>query len=196
MGAMPLQVSSDDRTPIERLGRKALEKIADFHSIQYPVGLPKYVWDKGIISGGLLMLIKSHNIDVTQSGVDWEGFQQVDESNRPSHVESYPVKELHQTARDQTDSNSELLRRLDVLKDKDDEILDLKAQNEKLRTELDTRLSALEDTQNEKSAPDSFPIEKLLPWQLRHMAKDRGIETKGRSDDEIRRDLTNGKDTP
>jgi len=192
MGAMPLQVSNDDRTPIERLGRKALEKIADFHGIQYPVGLPKYVWDNGTISGGLLMLIKSHNIDVTQSGVEWEGFQQVDENNHPSHIESYPVKELHQTARDQTDSNAELLRRLDVLKDKDDEILDLKAQNEKLRSELDTRLSALES----KSEPDSFPIEKLLPWQLRHMAKDRGIATEGRSDAEIRRDLTNGKDTP
>ena len=193
MGFAPLQVSNDDRIPNERLGRKALERVADLNGIEYPVGLPKKIWRGTEVVGGLVMLLQSHGVDVTRpdSGVEWEEFPQKGEDGNFSHNENYPRKALHQTARDQTDSNAELLRRLDTIKDKDDEILDLRSENERLRSEMDARLAALET----KTEPQGFPIEKLLPWQIRQMAKSQGIETKGRSDEDIRRDLTNSQDT-
>lgn len=184
-------VSEDSRQPIERMGRKALENIAIRAGLPNAAGMPKNIWTNGKITGGLLMLIQASGIDVTRadSGVGWHQVRQEDEKGG-SHIETYPDVPAHQTARNGTNSSVELGRRLDAMAEKDDEIAELKAENDRLKDEMEERLAKLEAG---SQIAQAIPLEQYLPWQIRKLAKARGMETKGKSDDEVRKELIDGE---
>jgi hypothetical protein len=190
MSNLAALVSSDSRQPLQRLRRAQLHKIADRANISYPAGAPATdmveILSRHQISG----LEQDYN-DITH----FQPFTQQDESGN-SHVEVYPVQPKHQTADKVIDYETAIEERaktappappedavLVVERDPeiDAELARLRERNAELEDIITDRLDALE----QKTAGIDFPIEKLLPWQLKQMAKARGIDYKGLSKEEI-----------
>ncbi len=153
-------VSEDNRRPIERLNRRALYDVADEFGLSYPVDCPKVA---------LIPIMEGAGIDVTKSTViNWHTFRSKDNAGRVFE-ETYPVRTEHHSSGKGIDYDK-LLREKATEKEKSDNTIE----------ELTKRLDNIE----QKQGP-SFPLLKLLPWQLQHLAKDAGIEYKGLSKEEL-----------
>jgi len=153
-------VSEDNRKPIERLNRRALYDVADEFGLNYPDDCPKTA---------LIPIMEGAGIDVTQSTIiNWQTFSTKDQSGRVFE-ETYPVRPEHHSS-GKNINYDQLMRERAKEKEKDDNTI----------SDLTKRLDEIE-----KNHGPAFPIHKLLPWQLQHLAKDAGIEYKGLSKEEI-----------
>jgi hypothetical protein len=197
MANLAALVSSDSRKPLQRLRRAQLHKIADRANISYPKGAPATDMVE-ILSRHQISGLEQNYNDITH----FQPFTQQDE-NGSTHVEVYPVQPKHQTADKVIDYDSAIEERAKtaapappedavLVADRDPEIdaelerlreqnTELAEKNAELSSVIADRLDALE----QKTAGIDFPLDKLLPWQLMHMAKARGIDYKGLSKEEI-----------
>ena len=104
------------------------------------------------------------------------------------HVEVYPIEPEHASAQRQEQVAGALLERISPSEEKKREKQDsfdvqrvaaLEKENGELKALFAERLDKLEH------ATPVFPIEKLLPWQLIQMARQRDIAYKGLSKEEL-----------
>ncbi len=184
-------VSSDSRAPLQRLRRAQLWRIADRAGISYPNGAPAQAMVKILEAQGLTGMEAEYN-DITR----FKAFVQQDE-NGGTHVEHYPVQPKHHTADKVIDYDTLIEERAKTAPpaeaaDDSDEIEELRranhelaAKNAELEAVITERLDALEKKAAEVPEDAGFPLEKMLPWQLIHMAKDRGIDYKGLSKEDL-----------
>lgn len=157
---MDLRVSTDSRTPIQKMRRCHLWKIADSEGIPYPPGAAKTE---------MIKILEANRIDVTQH---WE-FRQVhmqDEDGR-NHTDLVPVVPEHATARKDIDYDRIIEERSKEhekeLESKNKEIDDQTAFMQKMMQ----RIEQLEDS--------TVPLESMSAKQLGIIAEKRGIEVKG-----------------
>lgn len=170
-------IGEDSRTPIQRLRRFQLHKIADSFNLQYPVGAGKDV---------MIKLFEANDIDVTQSAaVQWQAVNGVGANGQPTQ-EFYPVNNPPASARNGVNADAELTNRLSA-KDEEEKAFEdarldvlereneqLRRTNDQLKGVLEERLAALEDNQK--------PIDKDSPqskyWAAYNKAKDMNLPVK------------------
>ena len=157
----------DERTDLDRLSRGQLYKEADAWGVSYPQDAPKFVMVPLLAAMGV-------NRNNTKT-VRWQTiYPSDDERAAAAHQgvatseQSYPVREIHQSARDGVDTSAILQERLAKAdaknEEKEDEIDALKKANEALMK----RLEALEQKPKRK-------LNKRA--QLLQEAKAKGIKT-------------------
>lgn len=155
-------VSEDSRTPIQRLRRCALWKIADEEGITYPDRAPKTT---------MISLLEASGIDVTRSQVVKWNHVSVQNEQGGSHLEAYPVVPEHATARQNIDYDAIISEKAKENEQKDEVI---EEQSTALEI-LQKRLEALENNQ------PVLPLDAMLPWQLKRLCKEQGIKTNNKS---------------
>lgn len=172
-------VSTDSRSPLQRLRRAQLWQIADRAGIVYPPAAPADAV-RTLLEANQITGLEAEYNDITR----FQPFVQKDE-NGATHVEHYPVPAKHSTADKVIDYTSAIEERAaSSAEDPEPTELDnLRQRNAELEDIINNRLAELEQ-KADRVAPD-FPLQKLLPWQLKHMAKDRGIDYKGLSKEEL-----------
>jgi hypothetical protein len=153
-------VSEDNRKPIERLNRRALYDVADEFGLQYPADCPKIA---------LIPIMEGAGIDVTKSTVvNWQTYRSKDSHGRVFE-ETYPKRPEHHS----------LGKNINY-----DKLIRDRAKEQQEAADTISSLTKRLDEIEKKQGP-SFPLHKLLPWQLQHLAKDAGIEYKGLSKEEL-----------
>ncbi|MCH8136504.1 MAG: hypothetical protein IIB77_11040 [Proteobacteria bacterium] len=163
-------VSEDSRLPIERLRRCKLWVLADSLDIPYPVGAAKTDMLKILDANGI-----DPNLPVEIAGVQWHTMQGKD-GNGNAREETYPITRPHQTSGKDIDYDGEIATRVRRNTPSEDELF------ETSRVEaLEKEIAALK----KNGAGLDFPLEDLLPWQLNHMCKDKGIDPKGMDKDQM-----------
>lgn len=158
-------VSEDSRTPAQKMRRAQLWRAADKAGIDYPKDAPKTI---------MLQIFEAHGVDVTR----YQDFYPVavkDESGG-THTEVYPVIPEHATSGKEIDYDAEIKKRADQAEKDQARIEELEQQNKSFSA-IEQRLNQIEKLQ--------LPLEKLLPWQLQHLAKAQGIETKGKTKEDL-----------
>jgi len=110
------------------------------------------------------------------------------------HIELYPDEPQHYSADRQERVQAILSDRLTVEEQKEKDFSDkrlsaLEKENADLKKLINERLDSLmeadEDASEESAPAPQFPLNKLLPWQLIHLCKDKGIKYKGLSTEEM-----------
>ena len=175
-------VSQDSRLPIERLRRCKLWVLADSLDIPYPAGAAKTDMLKILDANGI-----DPNMPVAVAGVQWHTLQGKDGDGNPC-AETYPITRPHQTSGMDIDYDGEIATRVRRNTPSEDELFET-SQVEALKREV----AALKKL----STGLDFPLDNLLPWQLNHMCKNKGIDPKGMDKDQMIAALGvgNGQDT-
>ncbi len=156
-------VSQDSRPLVERLRRCKLWALADSLDIQYPVGSPKTDMLKILDANGVNL-----NQPVPVNGVQWHTMHGKNSEGAPCD-EVYPVAQPHLTSGKDIDYEGEMARKISA-KPAEDELFE-----ESRVQALERELASLK-----QRAPQlDFPLDKLLPWQLNHMCKDRDVDPAG-----------------
>ena len=168
-------IGEDSRTPIQRLRRCQLHKIADGFKLQYPAGATK---------DAMIQLFEANNIDVTQSpDVQWQGFHGQDVEGKPRQ-EFYPVVQPSASMRNGVNAAVVLNERLSAKEEEEQEfdkaridVLERKlAQsertNEQLKGILEERLAALENS-HQKPVDKESPQSKY--WAAYRQARDMNL---------------------
>jgi hypothetical protein len=92
-------VSEDSRSPIQKLRRCQLWKIADRHGLQYPAAAPKTT---------MIKLLEAHGVDITRplDGVEWQTLYPSAEAQQAAALNGQsltpqvvPVTRIHASAR-------------------------------------------------------------------------------------------------
>lgn len=189
MADLSQMVSADSRSPVEKLRRCQLWRIADHNGLQYPQGAPKTT---------MIEILKAHNIDVTRPvpGVEWTTIYPSVEAQQAAALNGesvgpqvVPIQKIHASARSGVNANAELSRRLSAQDKKEEAFKEsrmeaLEKENARLREEADglkniiqTRLAALEQQQSQpsRSGPNSSQREY---WKAYNQAKGLGLAVK------------------
>lgn len=189
-------VSSDSRPPLQRLRRPQLQQIMDREGLTYPASAP---------ATALLPILEANQISgLEERFADITHFRQFMQKNEDGsqHVEIYPVPPQHHTKDKVIDYDTAMEERAEAPKPEptEDELFansriaeletrnhELALKNADLELTITTRLTELEKIADEKefALQLDFPLEKLLPWQLIHMARDKGIEYKDLSKEDL-----------
>lgn len=152
-------VSTDSRPPIERMRRIQLYAVADEAGISYQQDAPKTI---------MVALLTGAGIDVTKSVVPFRTVHAQDEHGR-SHEEMYPIIAEHKTAGNPIDYDAELAKRAKRV-----EVLE--EENSVLKR-VEARLAKLER--------HAIPLESMVPWQLKRLAKAAGLDGNMNKEDMI-----------
>lgn len=174
-------VSTDSRTPIEKLRRHWLRQIAQANGVKVPLNAPKTQ---------LVKLLEGAGIEVTRSvgNLRWQQHQQYDEDGRPTGVALQPTTPDPASARlgvtdevrmsvaaAQAEAQEEKEReRFNAL-----ELENLKAENQRLKDMIETRLGELEKVASAPPPapePPVLPIETMTVAQLQILCEHRGIK--------------------
>lgn len=183
-------VSEDSRTPLQRLRRHQLHKIADSLGIQYPPGAPKTT---------MIPLLEGNGVDVTSSaaGIRWQVVHGTDANGRPRQ-EMYPLVEEHTSAKKGVNAEMVLAQKLTQEEKKEQEFKDsrieaLERENAALKEMLEKEIEALKTKRElaEKSEKNNAKY-----WVLYRQAKERGLEVHRRMKLEELQALLDGEDTP
>lgn len=137
----------------------------------------------------LVNVLKGMNVNPMdpQWGMKWQQVT-MDHPTEGRCVELYPVETPNQSSRMQLDSEAELRVRLAK---QQEEHAEEKKEDESKIEELEKTIGQLQSMltqiiEKETERKPSFPVEKLVPWQLVQMCKEMGIYQKGMSSDEMK----------
>ena len=172
----PGQVSSDSRSPLERLRRCQLWLVADKAGIQYPNGAKKSV---------MVSLLEANGIDPRQH-IKHAVVYGRDETGMPTQ-EEYPVSPDHASLRKGVDSNAVLNAKIEAKAQAEEKKFEesrmdaLERQNRELMEKLN---QVLADKPAEPKTPEEFPF-KLTLAQKKQLLKQRGIDTKGMTREDV-----------
>lgn len=178
MAHLATLVSSDSRPFLARVRRYKLHQIAEGEGIPFPPGAP---------AKDMIPLLQNLPEQTILKYMQVSKIVQEDEAGR-QHVEAYPIEPQHASAGRQEQVAGVLLERISPseqkIKDKQAEfdtqrLARLEKENTELKALFAERLDKLEH------AAPAFPVSKLLPWQLVHVAKERGIAYKGLSKEDL-----------
>lgn len=153
--------SYDSRSHIERLRRKQLWDIAKANGIPFKAGAPKTDMVKLLEGAGV-------NVLDPANGVQWKQVTGKDE-NGHAHTELYPVVPENITSRQNIDYASEIEKRAQAAEQAEARAEEAETSVEMLQREL----AALKELI--VKPPEAFPLDKMLPWQLKQIMEERGI---------------------
>lgn len=182
-------VSEDSRTPMQRLRRAQLWKVADAIGLSYPNGAPKTV---------MIALLEANSVDVTQpvAGIQWKMMQGRTSDGMPTQ-QLYPVIPVHASERKGVNAEAVMAqkmaektareeeafkkKRLEVLERDNERLKALEAENAKLNEAnarlneiINERLAALEG----KAALVTADSPQKDYWSTYRKAKEMGLEVK------------------
>lgn len=168
-------VSTDGRTPLERLRRSELRKMLDSRQLPYPPTAGK---------DALVAMCKSLEIDPLAQG-KWVALPEKDETGRDIGVRQYPVRDQNASARVDSAQKMNALERAaeqaatpveeeeandSIIALLREENLRLKEENFAMKDTITARLAKLEATQ--------LPLSSMTAWQLAKVAREHGLTVK------------------
>lgn len=164
-------VSEDSRSPMERMRRAQLWKVADALGLQYPPGAPKTT---------MVALLTANGVDVTQpiAGIQWRMSYGKNSDGMPTQ-ELYPVVPEHASARNGVNATLIVDQRIAAqqtqVQKQDDKFQEsrikaLEDENARLQEIIDKRLAALEhkEAEPQRSGPNASQREY---WKAYRQAK-------------------------
>jgi hypothetical protein len=170
----------DDRPDLDRLTRSQLYAEAAAWGIEHAPDLPKYVWgSNGAIVGGMVALLESRGVNrANMKTVKWTTvFPSEQERAAAAHQGSatseqhYPLKELHQSAREGVDSGAILQARLDRQQ--------AKPEPSELERKLEAALKRIEELEaSPRPKPGKLRRGTNRKWELYRSARERGLDAK------------------
>lgn len=167
----PGQVSSDSRSPLERLRRCQLWFLADQEGIRYPEGAKKTL---------MVELLKACGVD-PRKHIPHKVVYGKDENGIPTQ-EEYPVLEDHASLRNGVDQNAILQKKIEVKEQVEKEKFD-ETRLDALERQNKLLMEKLEQLTAEPKIAD-LPF-KLTLAQKKKILKDRGVDTKGMSREDV-----------
>ncbi len=159
-------VSTDSRSPEQRTRRYQVEKVALAKGVSFIAGVTT--------KDELLAAIKAAGINIMDE-MEFRTVHAQDEHGR-SHVEMYPVIPEHKTAGQPINYVAELEKKSVEKEKAEKRVAILEEENSVLKL-LEARLATLEKC--------AIPLASMVPWQLKRIAKDSGIDIKGMSKEEM-----------
>jgi hypothetical protein len=138
----------DERGDLDRLTRTQLYQEADAWGIEYPRDCPKYRWDNGRQTGGMIALLEAHGVNRgNMKTVRWQTiYPSEQERQAAAHQgvatteQHYPMSPQHQSARDGVDTTAILQTKLAQSEArselKGDEVTRLKAELAELKSQI------------------------------------------------------------